>query len=205
MTKNLLIIFTRNPVLGKCKTRLATTIGDKAALKIYTFLLEHTVSITKNLAIDKQVHYSDEISSTDLWSSTIYKKIQQEGDDLGERMRFAFKQGFESGYERIVIIGSDIYDLEQSNLEEAFFALTNHDYVIGPATDGGYYLLGMKKLNEKVFRNKNWGTPTVLQDTLEDLKGDTLFKLQERNDVDIYEDIKDIAIFKEFIGDKQYD
>lgn len=205
MTKDLLIIFTRNPELGKCKTRLAATIGDIAALKIYTFLLEHTVSITRDLAVDKQVHYSTEVIENDLWNANNYKKMKQQGEELGQRMYSAFKQGFDHGYERIVIIGSDMYDLEQSHLEEAFAALTNTDYVIGPATDGGYYMLGMKVLNEKLFRNKKWGTPTVLQDTLEDLKNESYKKLQERNDIDVYEDIRGIAIFKELIGDEQYD
>jgi rSAM/selenodomain-associated transferase 1 len=199
MTNNLLIIFTRNPELGKCKTRLAAVIGDTAALDIYTFLIEHTVGITKSLKVDKQVHYSQNVHHNDLWNDTTYSKKKQQGSDLGERMYSAFKQGFDEGYKNIIIIGSDIYDLLQLDIEKAFTMLEFNNYVLGPAADGGYYLLGMKSLNENIFRKKNWGTETVLQDTLLDLDSETIAMLDIRNDIDIYEDIKDIAIFKKFI------
>jgi len=199
MTSNLLIIFTRNPELGKCKTRLASVIGDAAALDIYTFLIEHTVGITKSLKVDKQVHYSQNVHHNDLWNDATYSKKKQEGSDLGERMYFAFKQGFDEGYKNIIIIGSDIYDLLQRDIETAFTMLEYNNYVLGPAADGGYYLLGMKRLNENIFRNKNWGTDTVLQDTILDLEAETIAMLDIRNDIDIYEDIKDIPIFKKII------
>ena len=199
MTNNLLIIFTRNPELGKCKTRLAAVIGDTAALDIYTFLIEHTVGITKSLKVDKQVHYSQNVHHNDLWNDTTYSKKKQQGSDLGERMYSAFKQGFDEGYKNIIIIGSDIYDLLQLDIEKAFTMLEFNNYVLGPAADGGYYLLGMKSLNENIFRKKNWGTETVLQDTLLDLDSETIAMLDIRNDIDIYEDIKDIAIFKKII------
>ncbi|GGX22417.1 TIGR04282 family arsenosugar biosynthesis glycosyltransferase [Aquimarina muelleri] len=197
--KNLLLIFTRNPELGKCKTRLAATIGEEAALKIYTFLLQHTVAITKNLDVKKEVHYSVKIRDNDLWNPHIYSKKKQYGDDLGQRMEYAFLKGFEQGYENIIIIGSDMYDLSQKDIENAFLALDTHEYVIGPAEDGGYYLFGMKSLNSQVFKNKAWGTETVLEDTLKDIKEKNLKVLEERNDIDYYEDIKDIAVFQKFI------
>ncbi len=198
--KNLLMIFTRNPELGKCKTRLAATIGDQAALEIYKFLLEHTASITQDLNVTKEVHYSIKIRKNDLWDGSIYSKKQQIGEDLGLRMEYAFKQGFSEGYQKIIIIGSDMYDLSKKDLEEAFDALNNYDYVIGPAEDGGYYLFGMKSLNSQVFKNKTWGTETVLQDTLKDLEKQNVKLLEERNDVDYYEDIKDIAAFQKFLS-----
>ncbi|WP_438710965.1 TIGR04282 family arsenosugar biosynthesis glycosyltransferase [Aquimarina muelleri] len=197
--KNLLLIFTRNPELGKCKTRLAATIGEEAALKIYTFLLQHTVAITKDLDVKKEVHYSVKVRDNDLWNPQIYSKKQQYGDDLGQRMEYAFAKGFEQGYENIIIIGSDMYDLSQKDIENAFLALDTHEYVIGPAEDGGYYLFGMKSLNSQVFKNKAWGTETVLEDTLKDIKEKNLKVLEERNDIDYYEDIKDIAVFQKFI------
>ncbi len=197
--KNLLIIFTRNPELGKCKTRLAATVGDHAALEIYKFLLEHTVTITKDLDVTKEIHYSIKIREHDMWESKIYNKKTQFGDDLGQRMENAFKEGFANGYENIVIIGSDIYDLTQTDLENAFQALQSYEYVIGPAQDGGYYLFGMKSLNSQVFKNKAWGTETVLQDTLNDLQKNDIQLLEERNDVDYYEDIKDVEVFQKFL------
>jgi len=198
--KNLLMIFTRNPELGKCKTRLAATIGDQSALDVYNFLLKHTVSITRNLEVSKEVHYSVKVRENDLWDSKIYAKKQQFGDDLGQRMEYAFQTGFSKGYQNIIIIGSDIYDLSQKDIESAFIALKTHQYVIGPATDGGYYLFGMKFLNSQVFKNKKWGTATVLQDTINDLSKENIKLLEERNDVDLYEDIKDIDVFQKFLS-----
>ncbi|WP_396636754.1 TIGR04282 family arsenosugar biosynthesis glycosyltransferase [Maribacter sp. R77961] len=198
-SKNLLLIFTRNPELGKCKTRLAAKVGDDAALEIYKFLLNHTAAITKNLYATKAVYYSDKIWENDIWDPTVFDKKLQEGADLGERMANAFKDGFEKGFERIIVIGSDMYDLNQQNLEEAFLALEKNDYVVGPALDGGYYLLGMKKYKEDLFKNKDWGTASVLEATLKDLKQEGLQLLTEKNDVDHFEDIKDIEAFGPYL------
>ncbi|WP_062062586.1 TIGR04282 family arsenosugar biosynthesis glycosyltransferase [Aquimarina longa] len=198
--KKLLLIFTRNPELGKCKTRLAATIGDQAALDIYTFLLQHTASITKRLNVDKEVHYSIKIREQDIWNPQIYNKKQQIGEDLGQRMEYAFAKGFEQGYENIIIIGSDMYDLNQKDIENAFDHLESYDYVIGPAEDGGYYLFGMKSLNSQVFKNKIWGTNTVLKDTLKNIEKKQIKLLEERNDIDYYDDIKDIAVLKKFLS-----
>lgn len=196
--KELLIIFTRNPQLGKCKTRLAATVGDEAALNIYIFLLKHTVVITQDLSMDKQVYYSEAVRKNDLWSETIYTKKQQVGDNLGIRMRNAFDEGFRDGYEKIVLIGSDMYDLNKDDLRKAFDALAENNFVIGPALDGGYYLMGLQKVRPELFQNKNWGTSSVLNDTLSNLKNEKVFLLPKLNDVDLYEDIKDVAAFQEF-------
>ncbi|MBW8242159.1 TIGR04282 family arsenosugar biosynthesis glycosyltransferase [Muricauda oceani] len=199
MSKNLLLILTRNPELGKCKTRLAAKVGDRAALDIYTFLLEKTLSFTKDLEVEKWVYYSEEIWEDDIWTSDVYQKKLQVGNDLGERMLNAFKEGFDAGFKNIIIIGSDMYHLNQSDLEEAFSKLKDHNYVVGPAEDGGYYLLGMKSLRTALFQNKKWGTDSVLADTLSDIKGEKTALLQEKNDVDHYEDIKDIKAFAPFL------
>lgn len=196
---NLLLIFTRNPELGKCKTRLAATVGDKAALEVYKFLLEHTVSITREVDVQKLVYYSESVWENDIWDNHIYQKRLQKGTDLGARMLSAFQDGFDSGFEKIIIIGSDMYDLSQGNLEEAFLKLNDHEYVIGPAEDGGYYLLGMKTLKKELFLNKSWGTETVLQNTLEDLEKEQVCLLPVKNDIDLYEDIKDIEAFQPFL------
>lgn len=198
-SKNLLLIFTRNPELGKCKTRLAATVGNETALEIYKFLLQHTVSITKNIPAVKQVYYSEEIWEKDIWNTTIFEKKLQNGANLGDRMANAFEQGFENGFEKILVIGSDMYDLDATTIENAFSELDKSDFVIGPAQDGGYYLLGMKKFNVDVFKNKAWGTNTVLNDTLKNLEKYKIKLLDIRNDVDVYEDIKDISAFNSFL------
>jgi len=199
MSKNLLLVFTRNPALGKVKTRLAKTVGDKRALEIYTFLLERTRDIAAKVTADKAVYYSVKIRENDIWDATIFQKHLQVGEDLGIRMLHAFKNGFETGYEKVLIIGSDLYDLTSETIENAFKALENNEVVIGPAEDGGYYLLGMNSLEEKVFKNKDWGTETVRKDTLEDLKDKKVFLLGELNDVDVFEDIEHHPSFQKFL------
>lgn len=199
-SENLLLIFTRNPELGKVKSRLAKDVGEKSALRIYEFLLEHTASVTKNLAVHKEVYYSEAIWEQDVWDNELYSKKLQKGEDLGERMLQAFKDGFKNGYKNIIIIGSDLYELETKDLETAFLLLQQKETVIGPATDGGYYLLGMNKLYPQVFKQKAWGTSSVLEATLEDLKGTELGILEARNDVDHFSDIKDHPDFQEFFN-----
>ena len=199
--KNLLLIFTRNPELGKCKTRLAVEVGDKRTLDIYKFLLAHTVKITRNLNLAKKVYYSEEIWENDIWDRAFFDKKLQVGDHLGERMANAFQEGFEAGFEKICIIGSDMFDLDQTDIENAFIALGQKDFVVGPATDGGYYLLGMKALKAELFKDKTWGGETVLEDTLAHLKNEKVHLLERRNDVDVYEDIKDNEAFQPFLKD----
>ena len=197
-TEALLIIFTRNPEPGKVKTRLAKDVGEITAFKIYNFLLEHTVSVTKNLAVSKEVYYSEAIPQNDIWEKEIFTKKLQQGEGLGERMKNAFQDGFKNGYKNIIIIGSDLYDLQREDLEKAFQLLQEKDAVIGPATDGGYYLLGMNQLFPEVFEDKEWGTSSVLEDTLKDLKEKNIGLLEARNDVDYYSDIKDHKDFQQF-------
>lgn len=189
--KSALIIFVRNPELGKVKTRLAKSIGDENALFIYKQLLERTYEITSDLSCDKFVFYADEINHDDLWKNEIYKKRLQSGEDLGGRMRGAFNALFEEGYEKVIIIGSDCYELTTSILEDAFKRLEQADFVLGPSTDGGYYLLGMKAMNEVLFANKKWSTDTVLVDTLNDIKTSaaSYFLLTKLTDVDEEENI----------------
>ena len=203
MSKNLLLIFTRNPELGKTKTRLAKTVGDETALEIYKFLLEKTRDISSKVTSDKAVYYSIKIRENDIWDSSTYQKHQQVGEDLGIRMLNAFKNGFKAGYEKVMIIGSDLYDLTSEDIENAFDELNNNDLVIGPAEDGGYYLLGMNSLHSTIFKNKNWGTETVRKDTLSDLKDKKVKLLAFKNDIDVYEDIINIPeIMSKFINSK---
>lgn len=197
--EQLLIIFVKNPEEGKVKTRLAKNTGNKTALEIYNHLLKHTVSTTKTLEVSKTVYYSDQIPSQDLWKNSIFNKALQKGADLGERMENAFRENFSMGFRQIVLIGSDIYDIEKEDIVKAFDALKDHDIVLGPALDGGYYLLGMNSLTSKVFRNKDWGTSSVLESTLNELKHKDIFLLKERQDIDKYDDLKNKPEFREYL------
>ena len=198
---NLLIILTRNPELGKCKTRLAASIGDKKALEVYQFLLNHTMGITSPLPVDKIVYYSEFINHDDIWDPKTFKKALQKGPSLGDKMAHAFRQGFDAGYKNIVLIGSDVYHLNTEDLKHGFKLLRENEAVIGPADDGGYYLLGLNTMIPEVFIGKEWGTETVLEDTLADLKNRSVAMLPARNDVDVLEDIKNIPAFRPFLID----
>lgn len=198
MNENLILIFTRNPELGKVKTRLAASVGNENALEIYIQLLEHTKKVALETPYDKQVLYSEEINHTDMWESSFFQKKLQVGVDLGERMHNAFQQGFIDGYEKIVIIGSDLIALESSDIIAAVDNLDDNDVVIGPAEDGGYYLLGMKKISNNLFKDKEWGTDTVLKNTLLDIANLKYHLLQEKNDIDTYEDIKNVPLFNKY-------
>ncbi|WOC40859.1 TIGR04282 family arsenosugar biosynthesis glycosyltransferase [Polaribacter sp. HL-MS24] len=199
MTKNLLLIFTRNPELGAVKTRLAKTIGDKAALSIYLVLLNHTHAVTQNLSCDKAVYYSVKVRDHDLWNPTHYLKKQQFGADLGIRMQNAFQDSFNAGYQKVIVIGSDLIDLSEELIETAFLKLDSNEVVIGPAEDGGYYLLGLKELEPKLFTNKKWGTASVRSETLSDLKDKKVHLLETLNDIDVFEDIKGHPSLEQFL------
>jgi rSAM/selenodomain-associated transferase 1 len=189
--ESLLIIFYKNPELGKVKTRLASSIGDAKAFSIYLLLAEYTRRITEHLAVHKVVFYSDYIDVDDSWPHDVYQKRLQMGADLGERMENAFKSGFNEGYKSICIIGTDCLELTRNIIEEAFRRLLTHDIVIGPANDGGYYLLGMNYFYNKLFQNKRWSSNTVLADTLADTRmlGLTSWQLETLTDVDEEKDL----------------
>lgn len=192
MTEEALIIFVKKPEIGKVKTRLAEGIGDEQALAVYLKLLERTLAITQPLAMDKFVYYSPEIVHDDLWNEDFFYKARQAEGDLGIKMRTAFEERFEVGYQRVCIIGSDCYELSTQIIEQAFSELKQHDTVIGPSTDGGYYLLGMQALQETLFTNKPWSSEQVLEQTVADIKKQQLscFLLPELTDVDREEDLK---------------
>ena len=190
MKTNALLIFTRNPELGKVKTRLAKTIGDAKALAVYNDLLLHTMQKTQQLDCDKFVFYDSTIVEEDIWPTANYQKKLQASGDLGQRMQQAFEDLFELGYQNCIIIGSDLFDMKTIIIEDAFEKMLTNDVVIGPAEDGGYYLLGLKKSTALIFENKKWGTETVFQETLKDLKGQQVGLLQTLNDIDTFEDLQ---------------
>lgn len=163
-----LIIFVRNPVKGKVKTRIAAEAGDDLALTIYINLLKHTQAITQHLLLDVFVYYADYINTADDWQVNEANKRLQQGNTLGERMHHAFFELFAAGYQNICIIGSDCMALTEAVITTAFVHLANGKQVLGPATDGGYYLLGLTRLLPAVFMNKEWSTASVKPQTIQD-------------------------------------
>jgi rSAM/selenodomain-associated transferase 1 len=165
-----LIIFVKNPVPGKVKTRLAKTIGEHEAAAIYIQLLQHTNKITSTFDADKFIYYADFVNDNDLWNNNTYKKLLQVEGDLGHKMLDAFENSFLAGYKKVVIIGSDSIEIEKHHIQQAFEMLDNSDVVIGPAQDGGYYLLGLKQFHTFLFLNKSWSSSKLMQETLDDIE-----------------------------------
>ncbi len=167
---SLLIVFAKNPELGKVKTRLARTIGNENALKVYIKLLEHTHSVADRVFADKAVFYAEKVQEFDILDYYKFPKFLQKGENLGERMERAFGQAFAQHYDKVMIIGSDCYELTTEIIEDSFAALDHHNVVLGPAHDGGYYLIGMDRHYPHLLKNKAWSTADVLLDTILDIK-----------------------------------
>lgn len=165
------MLFVRNPELGKVKTRLAASVGPETALDIYLHLLRHTRDITQHLPLNKVVYYSEKVEENDLWPDQHYQKKRQHPEgNLGEKMKRAFEAAFAEGYTSVVIIGSDCPQLTSEIINQAFEALQTNEVVIGPALDGGYYLLGMTQLYRDLFEDKRWSTEHVFPDTIADIE-----------------------------------
>ena len=183
-----LIIFVKNLRYGQVKSRLAAKLGNERAFEIYKKLLHHTCEITKSINADKFLFYSENIER-DNWPSDFVRKVQK-GNDLGERMRNSFEQLFNQAYCKLVIIGSDCLELNTVIIEESFRELDKTDIVIGPAKDGGYYLLGLTSNIPFLFENIEWSTAKVLDQTISICKqhNKRYALLTELNDIDEAED-----------------
>ena len=195
MTDALVIVFVKNIKLGTVKTRLAKTIGDLGAFEVYSELVKITEKATESLDIDKRIYFSNAVVDTK-WKNDF--KTVQNGNDLGERMYNAFKDGFNDGYKKIVLIGSDLPDLNAAHITKGIEALNDNDVVFGPAEDGGYYLVGLSKINTSIFANKPWSQPHLLRETLQELHKNNInvSTLDTLNDIDTYEDLIASEFFK---------
>ena len=188
MNKNLLIVFVKNIILGKVKTRLAKTIGDVGAFNIYSELVALTEKASSATNADKHIYFSDIIIQS-IWKND--KKFVQKGNDLGMKMQHAFQNGFNEGYENIVLIGSDLPNISKEIIETGFEKLQQNDVVFGPAEDGGYYLIGMSKINTSIFENKPWSQSDLLAVTLQelDVQNQSVGLIEPLNDIDTFEDL----------------
>ena len=190
---NALILFARDPILGKVKTRLSSLLEEDVILKLYTcFLQDSLYNIRQVENVDRFVGVAPSNESgffTGMLGSDI-RLFVQEGENLGDKMLGAIQGRFTEGYERVVIIGSDSPSLPASYINKAMSS--DKDMVLGPSTDGGYYLIGMRGKVVEVFKDVTWGTETVLQETCEHLvqNGASLDLLPVWYDVDTPEDLK---------------
>ena len=170
MTK-LLIVFTRYPEPGKTKTRLIPALGVDGAAALHCDMARHVLSRTKPLAVQGvslEVRYEGgdpDLLQSWLGPEPLYR--EQRGADLGLRMAAAFAEGFQHGFERVVLIGTDCPGISARIIRKAFADLLRFDVVLGPAKDGGYYLIGLRRFFPALFEGIAWGTSGVLRATLE--------------------------------------
>lgn len=190
------LVFVRARQQGRVKTRLAAAIGDRAALRVYTRLAEHTLAEVRALAADGvavRVHYApaDAGDAVRAWLGDGPLYLPQAEGDLGVRMKDAFLRAFAEGAERVVIVGSDLPEVSAALLRRAFELLDANPAAVGPARDGGYYLLGLRGMVEGIFDGMEWSTPAVLRVTLERFRaaGVEPAMLEVLRDVDTVDDL----------------
>lgn len=199
MDDRCLLFFIKYPEKGRVKTRLATSIGDERALKLYKTILLNTLSLLNQgtflsyLCVDP----AEALGNFKKWLGEDYLYIPQQGEDLGERMKNGFLEAFAMNFKRVLLIGSDIPDLPLGYIEEAFVSLKEKEVVIGPSFDGGYYLIGFKDetFSLQVFKGIPWGTERVLEQTTKRLEreGRTIHFLPPLRDMDTIEDLRNLS------------
>jgi rSAM/selenodomain-associated transferase 1 len=193
--KKVLIVFAREPLPGSVKTRLAASIGDHAAAKLYETMLQDVLKTASQLSDVETVVFWDceEVSLPLLATKYRCSSRRQSLGDLGERMQWAFEEMFKDGYELCCIIGSDAPDLPSSYIQDAYILLSTQqsDVVLGPCLDGGYYLLGLRQVWPQLFANIPWSTVDVLEQSLAVAQGAglTVSLLPEWQDIDTLDDL----------------
>jgi rSAM/selenodomain-associated transferase 1 len=188
---DVLIVFLKEPVPGRVKTRLAPLLGAEAAARLYAALVEHALAALRGpwrrmlfgAPADAAARLADRLAEPVL--------PQAEGD-LGARMAAAFDAAFTSGAERAVIVGTDCLSLSAIDVEDAFEALGAHDVALAPALDGGYVLLGLRSPQPALFAGVEWSTPRVMPQTLERVAraGLTFTRLPRHGDLDTLDDLR---------------
>lgn len=185
-----LLVFTRTPVPGQVKTRLLPVLDAQRAAAIQAELLQRTLDAARRSIADHIELWCAPTTQhpvlLDLGRRFSLALRTQEGEDLGARMCFAMEQTLER-YRRVVLVGSDCIDLVTADIDLALEQLAaGTDVVLGPALDGGYYLIGLSRPCGQLFAGIEWGTDTVLQDTRAWVaqSGLTLYELPERRDLD---------------------
>ncbi len=192
-----IIIFTKLPVEGKVKTRLAKSMGNKFAVSFYKVCAEHTFKELGKLKETGPELFlfcpeENEIEQVMQWAGNNFNYNFQQGNDLGLKMYNAFNTVFKRGYKKVIIIGTDAPDVSMKIMQSAISVLNDHSVVIGPANDGGYYLLGFKSKLIDLFSGIEWSTNSVFDNTIEKLNNSKInyFMLNELTDIDTVEDLQ---------------
>jgi rSAM/selenodomain-associated transferase 1 len=193
-----IVVFARAAERGRVKTRLARTLGDDTALALHRAFVEDACALTAGVAERRYLAVAgalDEPSLGKIARAHGLELVAQEGADLGSRMAHAIATHAQRG--PVCIIGADSPSLPRAYLEEAFVRLAQDELVLGPATDGGYWLVGARRPAPELFGDIAWGTPSVLPETLRRLAGARAALLPFFYDVD---DEQDLALLRAHLG-----
>ena len=197
--KNCLLLFVKLPIKGQVKTRLATRMDGDFEVELYKCFVEDIISLVDNLNVHLELCFYPPHTRVNFskWLGGQYCFTPQVGDNLGQRLKNAFDGAFKKQFSKVVVIGSDSPDLPAHYLTESFEALEAHDTVIGPANDGGYYLIGFSKEGfiPEVFDNISWSTDSVFEQSISILKQyrRKVYHLPLWHDVDTIEDLKSLV------------
>ena len=195
MPGDTLLVFVKRPRAGEVKTRLMPSLDEEAAAAVYRLLVEEMFRRTtpESNEYKRLMFFTPSEGRTEFESAWPEERwLDQGGGDLGERMTAAFEAVFARGTTRAVLIGSDIPQLSSFHVRQALQALESHDLVLGPAQDGGYYLVGLTRPRPELFTDIPWSTPAVLGTTLARARalGLRVAQLEELTDLDTVEDLR---------------
>jgi rSAM/selenodomain-associated transferase 1 len=193
-----LIVFAKLPRAGKVKTRLGESIGMEKAVEVYQRFAEHAFTLADDIhseGVDVYVFYAPGAGEEEIkkWVGRDFVFIEQHGATLGERMKNAFDRTFADGATHTVIIGTDVPELDSTTLRSSFEFLSTLDVVLGPSTDGGYYLLGMNAPIKNLFDEITWSTSSVFEATLRRISTINLSSklLHSLSDIDTEEEYRE--------------
>jgi len=192
--KNALLIFIKAPLLGEIKTRLQPELSPEISLQIFKAMGKDLVDhFSRSEYFDFYIQYWPEntLGEMRLWLGKDLNYVPQRGADLGEKLKNAFTDSFRQNYQKVCIIGSDLPTIAEEDVLEAFEKLDSVDVILGPAMDGGYYLVALKELHPQLFENVEWSTEyvlkqTVLRTTRQNL---SVYQMARQRDVDTYKDV----------------
>ncbi len=175
---------------------MQANLGARPTLNLYRAMVTDLTANVSNGRYDVWICYTPADAGDQMreWLGENYEYFPQEGQDLGQRMDNAFGRAFERGYRKALIIGSDLPGIDSLVISIALTKLDAHDLVLGPSSDGGYYLVGLKQRQNKLFRDIEWSTPTVLQDTirLANKQKLAIYQMEQRTDVDTFENLVEL-------------
>jgi len=192
--RSAIIVFAREPKEGKVKTRLGKALPDSTVTKLYKAFIRDVLDVAIRCDCDGHfIYYAGHGASIPFLrrQGKGFQLKRQFGGDLGERMYGAALRCLRGRFDKVVIIGTDCLSVKDSDIERAFTKLDTHDYVFGPTKDGGYYLIGLKRPDIRLFRGIRWSTPEVFDQTIKKARklDKKIFLMRKLADIDTFNDL----------------